>query len=126
MAQTWVLFTGSLEQIGSAVTVLDVGGMNDDHQQKPEDVGHNMTLAPFGLFASVIAANASAFRYLCLSRAATTSRTGFADIDRVRDFTDGSDKIDLQDFNFASASEYWPMGGKSFGKARHWHPVDPM
>ena len=60
--QTWELFTGILEQIGSnrhgpgcwrhELTII---------QQKPEDVGHNMTLAPFGLFASVIAAKTSAF-----------------------------------------------------------------
>ncbi len=35
--------------------------MNDDHQQKPKDVRHDMTLAPLGLFAGVIAANTTTF-----------------------------------------------------------------
>ncbi len=42
------------EDIGRAITILDVGGMDEDEDQKSAGVGEYVPLAPLDLLARVV------------------------------------------------------------------------
>lgn len=45
MAQLWPAFDDRLQDDGCAVTVLDVGGMDDETNQQAKRIHYDMTLA---------------------------------------------------------------------------------
>ena len=61
MPQPWEPEAHSLEDIGSAVSVLDVGGMDEDEEQKAAGVGDVISFATFDFLACDVAGNAAAF-----------------------------------------------------------------
>ncbi len=50
------------EDIGRAIAILDIGGMDEDEDQKSAGVGEYVPLAALDLLAHVVAGNAAAFR----------------------------------------------------------------
>ena len=62
MAQPREAMPDALEHIGCAVTVLDVGGVDNGCDQKALRVGDDMALAAFDLFTRVITPWPAAFR----------------------------------------------------------------
>jgi len=51
MAQPWESKTDFLENVRHAITILNVGAMNDSGDEKTLSVGEDMTLAFFDLLA---------------------------------------------------------------------------
>jgi hypothetical protein len=55
-------FPHGLEDIDGTVAVLDVGGVDEDEDEKAAGVGQDMTLAALDLLARIIAARTATFR----------------------------------------------------------------
>ena len=60
MAQPGEAKTHRFEHIDRAIAVLDVGGVNENEDQKSAGVGEDMTLAPPDFLARVMAPNPAA------------------------------------------------------------------
>ena len=61
MPQPWEAKACCLHSIHSPVTILDVGGVDDNAGQKAGGVGGDVALATFDLLTRVISANSAAF-----------------------------------------------------------------
>ena len=59
MPQPWEAKARRLQHIHSPVTTLDVGGVDEDEDQKAAGVGEDVTLATFDLLARVITVSVS-------------------------------------------------------------------
>lgn len=61
VAQPWMAEPDCLEQVGSAVAILNIGPVDPHKDQEAERVGDDVAFAPFDLLARVIPANPTAF-----------------------------------------------------------------
>jgi len=61
MAQPGEALPHSLEDIGRAIAVLNIGGMHENEDEEAAGVGQDVPLAAFDLLARVVAARAAAF-----------------------------------------------------------------
>lgn len=61
VAQPWMAEPDRPEQVGSAVSILNIGPVDPHEDQEAERVGDDVALAPFDLLARVISANPAAF-----------------------------------------------------------------
>ena len=45
MMQNRKFFTQGLEKVGGSITILNIRVVNINHEQKPKDIGHDMTFS---------------------------------------------------------------------------------
>jgi hypothetical protein len=61
MTQPGKAETKGLDDLGSAVPILDIGGMDQHEEQETQRVGDDVTLAALDLLACIITGNSAAF-----------------------------------------------------------------
>ena len=80
MAQPRPAFEDRFQEVRRAVTVLDIGGMDDETHQQAERVDNDMALAALDLLARVKATNSRRFRWSCPIGLSITPAVGLASL----------------------------------------------
>ena len=119
------------QHVARAVAILNVGGVDDDAQQKAERVDEDMALAAGDFLARIIALRVERGAPFCaalalwlsmiaaVGLASRPSCSRVTDIERMVDALQRAVPIPQHEVECAVL-----FGGRSFGSACHWQPVE--